>query len=472
MSIIPRNILLTTDSYKPSHPPIYPVKMTRMVSYFESRGCDVGLDKTVFAGLLPIIRTYLEGQVVSEDKIREAEEFYALHLPGKVFNADAWRRMNAKHGGRLPVKIMAVPEGTVVGLRNVLMTVENTDPEFPWLTNFLETLLVQVWYPTTIASNSRAIKELLMLYHQDTSDAPVESVDFQCHDFGFRGVTCVDQAALGGMAHLISFKGTDTIAGVVCAREHYGEKMAGYSIPATEHSTMTPRGRDGEFDAFEALLDAYPDAPIVACVSDSYDIKNMVVNGIGGKFRERIMNGKQRVVVRPDSGDPVYTTLWLVQNLYLLFGGEINSKGYIVLHPNVRIIQGDGIDRAMIDKILATFKKYGFSSENIAFGSGGGLLQKFDRDTMKFAFKCCSVVVDGEERDVRKTPMEFNPEGEYIQSYKLSKQGNLGLIKLKDGGYATEIDVPDKDNVLRPVFVNGTVVVRDTFQQMRERAAV
>lgn len=464
------NILLLTDSYKPSHWRQYPPGTTKVVSYLESRGSDEGLDKTVFFGLQYFIKTYLEGSVLSEDKIREAERVYEEHLGPGVFNADGWRRMNAKHNGRLPVKIMAVPEGTVMGLRNVLMTIENTDDEFPWLTNYLETLLVQVWYPTTVASNSRAIRETLKLYHNQTSDADEDTVlNFQCHDFGFRGVSSVETAGLGGAAHLTSFLGTDTVAGLTLLRKHYYAGNAGFSIPASEHSTMTSWGRDHELDAMRNMLDSYPENPIVACVSDSFDIMNAVENYWGGELRDRIMNGDQRVVIRPDSGDPVVTTQRIMYALFKAFGGTKNSKGYYVLHPNVRVIQGDGIDREMIGKILDNLMRHGFSSENIAFGSGGGLLQRFDRDTLKFAFKCCSIVVDGEERDVRKTPMEFNRHGDYVQSFKTSKQGRLGLT-LKDGEHITVSE--DENTELVPVFIGGTMITSYSLEFIRNRAKV
>lgn len=462
------NLILLTDSYKPTHWKQYPQGTTTVYSYLESRGGD--FDKTLFFGLQYFLKNYLEGSVLTLPMIEEAKAFCAAHFGREdVFNEEGWRLIVNEHGGRLPVRVRAVPEGTSVPVHNVLMTVENTDPRLPWLTNYLETLLSQVWYPITVASNSRSIKEVIRGYHEQTSDAPAASIDFQVHDFGFRGVSSVETAALGAAAHLVSFRGTDTIAGILLARDFYGEPMAGFSIPASEHSTITAWGREGEAAAMENMLDQYPDG-IIACVSDSFDIMNAVRNIWGDALRQKILNRNGRLVIRPDSGDPVVATLKVIEALWEAFGGELNSKGYRVLHPNIRMIQGDGIDRPMVGKILENFKRHGFSSENIAFGSGGGLLQKFNRDTCKFAFKCSSITVGDEERDVRKYPMEFTEDGEYVPSFKVSKGGRLALVQDADGGWQT-VEEGAEGDVLRTVFLNGEVLIEQTFEEVRGIAA-
>lgn len=461
------NLILLTDSYKPTHWKQYPPQTRTVYSYLESRGGD--FDETLFFGLQYFLKNYLEGSVVTDAMIDEAQAFCSAHFGrDDVFNADGWRLIVREHEGRLPVRIRAVPEGTSVPVRNVLMTVENTDPRLPWLTNYLETLLSQIWYPITVASNSRAIKRTVLEYHSRTSDGPLESVDFQVHDFGFRGVSSVETAALGAAAHLVSFRGTDTIAGILLARDFYGEPMAGFSIPASEHSTITAWGREGEAAAMENMLDSYPGG-IVACVSDSFDVMNAVRNIWGGTLRRKILERNGRLVVRPDSGDPVVSTLKVMEALWDAFGGRVNGKGYRVLHPNVRMIQGDGIDREMIGTILESFRRNGFSGENIAFGSGGGLLQKFNRDTCRFAFKCSSIVVGDEERDVRKNPMEFTAEGEYVPSFKVSKGGRLALVR--DGGNWKTVEEGAEGDILRTVFLNGAITERQTFEDIRARAA-
>ncbi len=462
------NLLLLTDSYKPTHWKQYPPGTEQVYSYFESRG---GEDpETVFFGLQYVLKRYLEGVVVTTEAIDEAESFLGAHL-GRTdaFNRAGWEHIVREHGGRLPVKIRAVPEGMVVPTQHVLMTVENTDAAVPWLTNYLETLLSHVWYPTTVASNSRSIKQIVAQYHAQSSDAPLASIDFQVHDFGFRGVSSVETAGLGAAAHLVSFMGTDTLAGIVVARDYYAEPMAGFSIPASEHSTMTAWGRNGEADAMRNMLAQYPSG-LIACVSDSYDIIHAVRNIWGGTLKEQVLARDGRLVVRPDSGDPVFTTLRVVEALWEAFGGEVNSKGFRVLHPAVRMIQGDGVGRKSIRAILQNFIDHGFSSENIAFGSGGRLLQRFNRDTFRFAFKCSALTVNGEARDVRKYPMEFDADGTYAPSFKVSKAGRLALVRHADGTFSTEPEGTPGD-VLATVFEHGEVTNTHTFSDIRQRAA-
>jgi nicotinamide phosphoribosyltransferase len=217
------NICCLTDSYKVSHYKQYPPGTQKVYSYFESRSGSV-YPQTVFFGLQYFLENYLNGQVVTQEKIDEADDLFNLHFGNRVFNRAGWEQILLKHGGRLPVVIKAAPEGTVVPESNVLMTIENTDPDAYWLTNYLETLLVQVWYPCTVATQSRSMKKLILAYLQWNGDPSL--IPFKLHDFGFRGVTCPEQAALGGAAHLISFLGTDTVAGLILAQKFSGEKIA------------------------------------------------------------------------------------------------------------------------------------------------------------------------------------------------------------------------------------------------------
>lgn len=457
-----------TDSYKLSHFKQYPKGTTKVFSYFESRQTDTPI---TFFGLQYFIKQYLEGVVITPEEVDEAKAFVDEHMGREdSFNYEGWMTIATELGGKLPLEIKSVQEGKTITGRNVLFTVENTDPRFYWLTNYMETLLCQVWYPTTVATNSRLIRETLVEYNEETSDSDKNEVaNFQCHDFGFRGVSSVETAGLGAAGHMIWFLGTDTLQGITLAKQFYNAGVIGYSIPASEHSTMTAWLR--EEDAMENMLDQYPTG-MIACVSDSYDIMNAVNNIWGDKLRDKILNRDGRLVVRPDSGDPVVTTLKVMEALWNKFGGETNSKGYKVLHPNIRMIQGDGVDREMIGKILENFKKNGFSSENIAFGSGGGLLQKFNRDTFKFAFKCSMIEIDGEVRDVRKTPMEFNKNGEYVKSSKYSKSGRLQLIERPGGTFDTidtnESDIKPRFYHLKTIFKNGELVDETTFDEIRQ----
>ena len=453
------NILLKTDSYKASHWVQYLPKTEFVWSYFESRGG--AFDETVFFGLQYILDTHFKNPITQDD-VDEARDFWTAH--GLTFNHAGWSRLVEKHGGRLPVEIRAVPEGTVVPTGNVLMTVVNTDPEFYWLTNYLETLLVQTWYPSTVATQSREMKKILMKYLDKTGDPA--GIDFKLHDFGFRGVSSYEQAAIGGAAHLLNFLGTDNVAGIIMLQEHYGAEMPGFSIPASEHSTITAWGREDEYKAFENMLDQHPTG-LVACVSDSFDIYKACRAWSCEPLKSKIMNREGTLVVRPDSGHPPEVVVNVLNLLAEGFGTTTNDKGYKVLPDQLRIIQGDGIDRLMLKKILHAMERVGYSADNIAFGSGGGLLQQVNRDTSKYAFKCSSVTVKGEERDVYKDPI--------TDPGKVSKKGKLKLIKNEDGTYETvradNLHYSMDKNELVTYYKNGKQR-RVSFGAIKERAAL
>lgn len=455
------NICWLTDSYKVSHFKQYPPGTRRVYSYFESRSGST-YPEVCFFGLRYFLERYLAGEVVTSEKIDDAELLFRQHFGSDVFNRSGWQHILNKHGGRLPIVIKAVPEGTIVPESNVLMTVENTDDEAYWLTNWLETLLVQVWYPSTVATQSRAMKQVLLSSLRETGDPNL--IGFKLHDFGFRGVTSPEQAALGGAAHLVNFQGTDTIPGLLLARQFYGCEMAGFSIPAAEHSTITSWGEDRELDAMRNMLTQYPTG-LVACVSDSFDIFRACSEYWGRELKETVLARDGVLVVRPDSGDPPTVVVEVLRRLGEAFGTTTNALGFKVLHPKVRVIQGDGIDFAMLGKILSAMKEAGWSADNIAFGSGGGLLQKLNRDTQRFAFKCSSIVAGDRERDVFKRPV--------TDGGKKSKAGRLKLIRDDDGRVWTvrEADAPNSTCLLQTVFENGRVVREDGFENIRRRAS-
>ncbi len=452
------NICWLSDSYKVSHWKQYPPKTKRVRSYFESRSGSV-YPQTTFFGLQYWLKQYLAGVVVTKEKIDIAEEMFNQHFGGEVFYRAGWEHILNKHGGFLPIEIKAVLEGTTVDESNVLMIAENTDDESFWLTNYLETLLVQTWYPSTVATQSRAMKSVILKYLEKTGDPSL--VDFKLHDFGFRGVTCPEQAAIGGASHLINFKGTDTFPGIVLAKYFYGEKMAGFSIPAAEHSTITSWGKEHEVEACANMLTQYPEG-MVAVVSDSFNIFNCCENIWGGVLKDKVLARDGVLVVRPDSGDPPSVVVEILNILGKKFGSTRNSKDYDVLNPKVRVIQGDGIDYKMLELILTNMEKNRWSADNIAFGSGGGLLQKLNRDTQKFAFKCSSITFgdDNEERDVSKQPI--------TDKGKKSKSGRLKLVK--DGEKLITVAATDpREDQLQVVFRNGELLIDQKFEDIRSR---
>ncbi len=456
-----KNLILLTDSYKISHYKQYPPQTEIVYSYLESRG---GIfPGTVFFGLQYLLKEYFQGPVITHEKVAEAKEVLDQHLGPGVFNAKGWLRLLQKHEGFLPVSIKAVPEGMRINSHNVLMTIENTDPEFYWLTNYLETLLVQVWYPTTVATLSYYMKEMILDFLKRTGDE--EGINFKLHDFGFRGVSSVESAAIGAAAHLINFQGTDTMAGLTMARDYYGAKMPGFSIPASEHSTITSWGREHELDAMRNMLEQYPKG-LVACVSDSFDIYNACDNLWGKELKRVILDREGCLIIRPDSGYPPEVILKVLRILGKRFGYTMNKKGYKVLNPKVRVIQGDGIDYDMCQVILSTMELEGWSADNIAFGMGGKLLQGTNRDTMKFAFKCSAIQRKGEWIDVYKDPITDNG--------KMSKRGRLKLHRTDVKNFSTvaEKTPTTQDDILAEVFRDGHILKEYTFDDVRINAGM
>lgn len=458
-----KNILLNTDSYKVSMFKQYPAGTTGVYSYIESRGGRY--DRTVFFGLQAFIKEYLLDPITQSD-IDIADEILTAH--GEPFNRAGWQYILDKHNGYLPVVIRAVPEGTVVPVKNVLATIENTDPECFWLTTWLETALLRaIWYPTTVATQSWTIRQLILDYLEKTGDPTL--IDFKLHDFGARGVSSLESASIGGAAHLVNFMGTDTISGILFAREYYGAGIAGFSIPAAEHSTITSWGRDREVDAYRNMLTNFAKpGSIVAIVSDSYDIYNAAGRLWGEELRQQVIDSGATVVIRPDSGDPVTVNKELIQLLDSKFGSTVNAKGFRVLN-NVRLIQGDGVNELTIRSILGAFMALGYSADNIAFGMGGALLQQVDRDTQKFAMKCSSAEVNGRWIDVQKDPA--------TDPGKKSKAGRVVLWE-SGGEYRSGVEQPkgwtDRgmmwNEVLETVYCDGKLFNEITFEQVRANA--
>ena len=461
-----KNLLLLTDSYKFTHWKQYPPGTETVFSYFESRG---GLFKeTVFFGLQYFLKEYLAGHAFSSQDIAHAKAIVDAHIGPGAFNTEGWQYILDKHNGKLPIKIQAVAEGTPVPTSNVLMTIENTDPKCFWLTNYLETLLVQVWYPTTVATLSREMKVILNQFLEETGDPSL--INFKLHDFGFRGVSSVESAGIGGAGHLVNFMGTDTVQSLIVARDYYGESMAGFSIPAAEHSTITSWGKEHEVDAFRNMLTQYPSG-LVAVVSDSYDIYRACAVLWGTELRDIVENRDGTLVIRPDSGEATEVVPKVLHTLGNAFGYTLNAKGYKVLNPKVRVIQGDGINYTSMGEILQAMKTEGWSTDNIAFGMGGALLQQLNRDTQKFAFKCSSVTVNGQEQDVFKSPVG--------SPWKKSKAGRLKLCLGLMGGEL--VWYTDKESagchthskdMLNTVFLNGEITKDFTFADVRNNAKI
>ncbi|CAM3690822.1 nicotinate phosphoribosyltransferase [Mucilaginibacter galii] len=465
------NFILLADAYKYAHHKLYYPGTTQIYSYLESRG---GMfNETIFFGLQYFLKEYLQGPAFTQQDLDEAEGFLKqVFGRDDVFDKTKFQYILDTYNGHLPIKIKAVAEGTAVPTSNVLMTIENTDPECYWLTNFLETLLMQVWYPCTVATLSNQIHKVITRFFNETATEGAEAgIDFVLNDFGFRGVGSVESAKIGGAAHLINFSGSDNLAGSQMAINYYdAQKAYGLSIPATEHSICTLLGREGELEIFRHVLKSFPTGTI-ACVSDSYNIFKACEEYWGTELHDEILNREGTLVIRPDSGDPIMTLLAIFEILFNKFGFTTNAKGYKVLPPQVRVIQGDGVNYEAIINIYEALKLNGISAENLVLGMGGALLQKVDRDTQKFALKCSSAIINGQEVAVEKNPTEMDEHGNITPSFKKSKGGRLKLVKI-NGIFKTvnEHDYPNLPDELHAVFENGMLVNAIAFEQVRKNA--
>ena len=482
------NIMKMTDSYKATHSKMYPSGTTEIYSYLEARGGKI--PKAVFFGLQYYIKKYLTGVQVTQQKLEEAAKFWDAHVgPGK-FDREGWQIIIDECDGKLPLEIKAVPEGTVVPIKNIMMSIRNTHPRAYFLTNWVETLLMKLWATITIASNSRRLKQLLINYAYDTCDN-IDHVNFQMHDFGYRGVSSEETAALLGAAHMVMFLGTDTVAGLDMLKKYYNEPMAGFSVTASEHSVVCSYKindlDDGEIDMVSNVLTNNPNG-IISMVSDTYNIYYACDYIYGQLFRDKILMRDGKFVIRPDSGDPVLVLCGnpdadpsseyyelekegIINILARRFGYDLNNRGYKVINQKIGILQGDGIDYEMTLKILERMKEMGYASSNMVFGSGGGLLQKFNRDTMKFAIKASHAIVNGQHRDLKKNP--FTDPG------KVSKTGYMKLVStFKHGNHTYETVEMTQENldwandILRSVLLNGDLLVDDDFSTVRDLAKI
>lgn len=394
------NPLIKVDSYKLSHAPFYPSGTEYIYSYIEAR-----------KGHYPVVVLGIEhfceliAYECTEHNINELRFYAKQH--GVPFYEEGWQLLLQEYQYKgFPVKVIGVPEGTIVGPGYPVMAIVNMDPRFPWLTSFFETLALRcLWYPSTVASRSRYIKTRIKQFMEYTG-ADISGLPFKLHDFGARGVSGDDSAEQGGAAHLTQFMGSDTLEAIKYVNTRY-EVIAGFSIPATEHSTVTSWGRENEKAMYEHFIrTAGGQGKFYACVSDSWNIWESLK--LWKELEPVILEVGGTLVIRPDSLDPVTTPVQVIEELMDLFGYTVNAKGYKVLPSHIRVIQGDGIDEESVVRIMQRMVDRKLSIDNIAFGMGGGLLQQLNRDTLGWAMKCSAARVNGEWRDVYKDPIGGN----------------------------------------------------------------
>ena len=462
--MIENNICLLTDSYKVTHHYFYPKGTEKIYSYLESR-VGAEFNKTIFYGLQYIIKKYLEGNVVTQEKIDEADKLITSHIGEDIFNKRGWEYILDEYDGRLPIEIKAVAEGTPVDVGNVLMTVENTDKKSFWIVNYLESLLLQVWYPSTVATLSAEVRKLSNFYLEVTGSSK-DNLDFMLHDFGYRGATSTESSMLSGSAHLLSFSGTDTIPALTIPENYYNDSyLYGFSVQATEHSVMTSQGPEGEINQILNVIKNAKDG-VLSMVIDSYNYRNFLTQASksGSTLNNAILNflntEGNKIVFRPDSGEPVSTTLDCLNLLSEGFGCHLTDEGYKVFDLNIGLLWGDGLNYQKIRDILFAMKSNGWAAENIIFGMGGGLHTAVNRDTQRNAFKCSAQLRDGVWHDIFKNPLD---------SSKKSKTGRFKLIR--DGKLFKTVSINDEgDDLLKTVFRDGELLIDDQFKNIKNRA--
>ncbi len=432
---------LKTDSYKLSHPELYP-DARKMVAYGEFRKPFSGVDdeRIVFYGITYIVNKYLNRRWTF-DELEEAEDFYRQHNAGLTqypFPRDLFEKFIKENDGYFPVKVQALAEGSVI-YPHVPVYQITAEGEYARLVTFLETVFTSVWYTSNVATLSRHIKTLI----SEAFDASVDDdarwlLNSRLHDFGYRGCTSEEQAMIGGSAHLLNFDGTDTVIAAAYAHAANGGEPFASSIPATEHSVMT--AWSSELAAVNNLIDHFGHG-VFACVADSYDYDNFLKKILPAVAKDVKAKGGV-MVVRPDSGDPVETVMKALYACQAAFGFTYNKKRFKVL-SNSAVIQGDGIDINSIRAILAAALKAGFSAQNIAFGLGASLLQKHNRDTMSFATKLSYIeYADGTVRNIMKAPKT-----------DIAKQSLPGVLKVISGEHIQVGTKADSgEDLLRVVY--------------------
>lgn len=473
------------DGYKFSHQKQYPPGTTRVYSNWTPRESRVpGIDRVVFFGLQYFLAKYL-GEAFGEffaSSSDEACKEYDRRLAGYLGpNNVGTDHIAALHELQyVPLEFRAVPEGTSVPLRVPMLTVENTHPDFAWLTNYMETLKSSVlWLPCTSATTAAAMRRLLDDIAAKTG-SPEDFVQWQGHDFSFRGMPGPEAASLSGAAHLLSFSGTDTLPALDLIERYYGpipgDYLLGGSVPATEHSVMCAGGELTERDTFNRLLALYPSG-IVSVVSDTWDLWS-VLTKILPSLRPQIMAREGKLVIRPDSGDPADIVCGdpkappgkpaakgVIELLWNVFGGTLTRTGHRLLDSHVGCIYGDSITLDRAKEITERLAAKGFASANMVFGIGSYTYQHVTRDTFGFAMKATWCEVDGEGRDLFKAPVTGN-------GMKNSARGRLAVLFDQNGRLRlVNCATPEEEDasLLTPVWRDGTFIRQDSFITLRER---
>lgn len=491
--------LMETDSYKLDHRRVAELagNTTRVYSNWTNRGSRIdGVNKVVHFGLQAFLQQLTETWKpffeADEDLVVELyRERTANFLPADV----PMDHIRALHRlGYLPLEFRAVAEGTRVPLRVPTFTIENTVPEFFWLTNYIESVIsTSYWHPSTVATIAHSVRKILEEGAERTGGTP-EDVDFQCHDFSYRGMQSPESAASSGAAHLLSFNGTDSLTSMDYIEKFYGGEYLAASVPATEHSVMCAGAAVlGEKELFGRIIDLYPTG-IHSVVSDTFNLWEVLTDFLPF-HKNKIMARDGRLVVRPDSGNPVdiltgtpprnewqfndfgethegYELLdpespefkGVVENLWETFGGTVNEKGFKVLDTHVGVIYGDSMNLERIRKVIDRLAAKGFVSTSFVAGIGSYSYSYVSRDTFMSAIKATWTEVDGVGYDLQKDPITDN-------GTKKSAKGRLAVLRNESNElYLVEQATADQEanSELKTVWKDGEFTRRQTFAEVRE----
>ena len=500
--------ILLVDYYKLGHRPQYPPGTEYVYSTWTGRKSLVpGINYTVAFGLQHFIKKYLidgfNDNFFHRPLSEVIDEYERIVMNTLGIQPDHEHLIDLWNLGYLPLKIKALPEGTIVPIGVPWITIENTHPKFFWLTNYIESLMsAELWQATTSATIANEFYKTFSTWAKKTNPEQLGFVDFQGHDFAFRGMSSVESAALSGMGHLLSFKGTDTITGIMEAEDYYGanveKELIGTSVPATEHSVMCAGGPGaGELETYRRLItDVYPKG-IVSIVSDTWDLWHVITQTLGRDLHDVIMERDGKVVVRPDSGDPVDIMCGtdyepdfhrygcpggtpeqkgVIELLWDFFGGTISSTGYKVLDPHIGAIYGDGETLERVDETCSRLERKGFASTNWVAGIGSFTYQRQTRDSFGHAMKATDVVINGEEIAIFKDPVTDTSKMKKSQTGRVAVLEHDGSYKFLDrlnrSGFHPHGGFISKDaDCLQTVFLNGAPTKFQTFSEIRARLA-
>ena len=480
------NPLLLTDGYKVDHRRQYPTGTTLVYSNWTPRKSRIeGIDEVVFFGLQYFIRKYIM-QEFDAHFFKQPKEEVVRKYARRINTYLGENQVGTKHIedlhdlGYIPMVFKALPEGVAVPVRVPMFTMYNTLPQFFWLTNYFETLLSAViWLPCNSATIAKQYRKILDKYAAETSSAP-EFVDWQGHDFSMRGMGGIEAALTSAAGHLLSFTGTDTIPAIDFLEEYYNanseKELIGGSVSATEHSVMCMGTDTGEYETFKRLItEIYPKG-IVSIVSDTWDLWKVLTDYLP-RLKNEILAREGKVVVRPDSGDPVDILCGnpngknenekkgVVELLWDVFGGAVNAKGYKELSPKIGAIYGDSITLERATNICERLKQKGFASTNVVLGIGSFTYQYNTRDTFGFAMKATYGEVNGQGREIYKDPITDD-------GTKKSAKGLMQITKNASGKYQLKDQctwAEERGGELKEVFRDGKLLVNDSLQDIRKR---